>query len=111
MADRPRAGLVVATSLFLGLVIGWGTESATPWLTTFLGVSAVVVFGLGLGIVEGPTLISAIYLSRRATRAWVRSALQATAPFLGFFAYLIAYGLSRQPLLTFPFRVLPSGLG
>jgi len=64
-----------------------------------------VVFGLGLAIVEGPTLISAIYLSRRATEAWVRSAAQATAPFLGFFAYLIGYGFPRHPMLGFPLPI------
>jgi hypothetical protein len=103
MRERSRAAVVVSSSLFIGVVIGGLTELATPGLSAFLGVSSVVVFGLGLAIVEGPTLISAIILSRHVSRMWVRSALQATAPFLGFFAYLVAYGLARRPPLTFPF--------
>ncbi len=103
MAERSRSGLVVASSLLIGLLFGWSVQTATPWLSAFLGVSAVAIFGIGLGIVEGPTLISALVLSRRVTRMWVRSALQATAPFLGFFAYLVAYGLSRRPPFTLPF--------
>jgi hypothetical protein len=103
MKERTRSGAVVSSSLFIGLVIGWLTELGTPWLSGFLGVSAVVVFGIGLGIVEGPTLVSAIVLARRVTRMWVRSALQATAPFLGFFAYLVAYGISRHLAVVFPF--------
>lgn len=103
MKESSRSGLVVTTSLLIGLILGGVIEAATPWLTGFLGVNAVVVFGLGLGIVEGPTLVSAIVLTRRVTRAWVRSALEATAPFLGFSAYLVAYGVSRRPPLSFPF--------
>jgi hypothetical protein len=106
MRERTRSGTVVASSLVIGTVLGWLVELGTPWLSGFLGVSAVVVFGIGLGIVEGPTLVSAIVLSRRVTRMWVRSALEATAPFLGFFAYLVAYGISRH----LPF-VLPLGGG
>ncbi len=107
MAERTRSGAVLATSALLGLLIGGGTEVSSPWLETFLGVSGVVIFGLGLAVVEGPTLISAIVLARRVTRAWVRSALQASGPFVGFFAYLVAYGLLRHPLFAFPFRVWP----
>jgi len=94
---------VILISLFIGLVIGGVIQFSTPWLVAFLGVSAVVIFGIGLAIVEGPTLISAIVLSRKVTRMWVRSALQATGPFLGFFAYLVAYGVARHPVFTFPF--------
>ncbi len=86
----------------IGSVLGGLTEAFTPWLSGFLGVSATVIFGVGLGFVEGPTLISAIVLSRRVTRMWVRSALQATGPFLGFFAYLVAYGVLRHPPFAFP---------
>jgi hypothetical protein len=57
--------------------------------------------------VEGPTLISAVVLSRKVTRAWVRSALQATGPFLGFIAYLAAYGIFRNPPFAFPFTSFP----
>ncbi|MCI4352226.1 MAG: hypothetical protein L3K14_02420 [Thermoplasmata archaeon] len=66
-------------------------------------MSAVDIFGIGLGIVEGPALISAIVLARKVTRMWVRSALQATGPFLGFFAYVVAYGVLRHPPFAFPF--------
>lgn len=97
---------MVTASVVIGLLIGWGAALATPWLMTFLGVSAVVIFGLGLAVVEGPTLISAIYISRRVTRTWVRSALQAAGPFLGFVAYLLAFGFAQHPLQLFP---LPLG--
>ncbi len=103
MSERSRSGLVVTTSLLIGVVFGVAAELATPFLSGFLGVSDVVIFGLGLGIVEGPTLVASIVLTRRVTRMWVRSALEATAPFLGFFAYLVAYGVSRHPPFTFPF--------
>jgi hypothetical protein len=93
----------VNSLLFIGRDIGWLTEPGTPWLCGFLGVSAVVVFGIGLAIVEGPTLGSAIVLARRVTRMWGRSALQAAAPFLGFFAHLVAYGISRHLAVGFPF--------
>ncbi len=105
MAERARSGAVLATSALIGLLIGGGTELSSPWLETFLGVSGVVIFGLGLAVVEGPTLIAAIVMARRVTRAWVRSALQASGPFVGFFAYLVAYGLLRHPLFAFPFRL------
>lgn len=103
MGARSRGGTVVVASLFIGVLIGWGTALATDWFTGFLGVSAVVIFGLGLAVVEGPTLISAIYISRRETRPWVRSAWQASGPFLGFVAYLLAYGLAQHALLGVPF--------
>jgi hypothetical protein len=95
---------VLIVSLFIGVVIGAGTEIFTPWLGAFLGVNAIVIFGLGLALVEGPTLISAIVMSRRVTRVWVRNALEASAPFVGFFAYIVAYGYSRHPPFSFPFR-------
>jgi hypothetical protein len=103
MGERSRSGVIVTSSLFIGLVIGGLIQFLTPWLEGYLGVDAVVVFALGIGIVEGPTLISSIVLARRITRMWVRSALQATAPFLGFFGYLVAYGFLRHPPFTFPF--------
>lgn len=103
MAERSRVGAVVVASLLIGFLMGYGTEFASPWLTAYLGVSAIVIFGIGLGIVEGPTLISAIFIARKVTRPWVRSALQATGPFLGLFAYLVGYGLSRHPGLDLPF--------
>jgi hypothetical protein len=109
MGERSRTGAVVVSSLFIGGALGGLIEVFTPWLEVFLGVSAVVIFGLGLGIVEGPTLISAVVLSRRATRAWVRSALQATGPFLGFVAYVAAYGILRHPPFTFPCFVCSGG--
>jgi hypothetical protein len=102
MRESSRSGFVVATSLLIGLAFGGLVEMFTPWLEQFLGVSAAVIFGVGLGIVEGPTLISAIVISRKVTRIWVRSALQATGPFLGFFAYVVAYGLLRHPPFAFP---------
>jgi hypothetical protein len=34
---------------------------------------------------------------------WVRSALQAAGPFLGFFSYIVAYGFLRHPPFAFPF--------
>jgi hypothetical protein len=101
--ENTRAGLVVSVSLLIGLLIGGATQALSPSLEGFLGVNAVVVFGLGIGIVEGPTLITAIVMCRRVTRAWVRNALQAAAPFLGFFAYLVAYGVLRHPPFSFPF--------
>ena len=103
MGERSRSGIVLLTSLLIGLAVGGLTQLFTPWIEDFLGISAVAVFGIGLGVVEGPTLISAIVLSRRVTRQWVRSALQASAPFLGFFAYLAAYGVARHPPFAFPF--------
>lgn len=103
MTERSRTGIVIVTSLVIGLVIGGAVEYFTPWIEGVFGVSAVAIFGLGLGIVEGPTLIAAIVLARKVNRAWVRSALQATGPFLGFFAYLVAYGLLRHPVFAFPF--------
>jgi hypothetical protein len=103
MRESSRSGAVVATSLFIGGVLGGLTEVFTPWLSGFLGVSEVAIFGIGLAIVEGPTLISAIFLARKVTRMWVRSALQATGPFLGFFAYVVAYGVLRHPPFAFPF--------
>lgn len=103
MGERSRTGAVVVTALLIGLVIGGLMEYGTPWIEAYLGVSTVVIFGIGLGIVEGPTLISSIVLSRRLTRIWVRNALQATGPFLGFFAYLVGYGLLRHPPFAFPF--------
>lgn len=93
----------MSVALFIGIVTGGLTQLFTPWLEGFLGISAVAVFGIGLGFVEGPTLVSAIALCRRVTRMWVRSALEATAPFLGFFAYLVSYGLTRHPPFAFPF--------
>jgi hypothetical protein len=109
MGERARSGAVILSSLFIGSVLGAVVELSTPWLEAFLGVSAVVIFGLGLGIVEGPTLIAAVVLSRRITRMWVRSALQATGPFLGFLAYLAAYGFLRHPPFAFPFVLRPGG--
>lgn len=103
MVENPRSGAVIGSSLLIGLVFGVGTELLSPWLETFLGVNAIVVFGLGIAIVEGPALIAAIVIARRVARAWVRNALQATAPFLAFFAYLVGYGLARHPPFTFPF--------
>lgn len=105
MTERSQSSGVVIVALLIGLVTGGLVQLFTPWLSDFLGISDVAVFGIGLGIVEGPTLISAIVLSRRVTRIWVRSALQATAPFLGFFAYLVAYGISRHPPFSFPFSI------
>ncbi len=102
MTERSQSGVVVVSALFIGFFTGVLVELFTPWLSGFLGISGVAVFGIGLGIVEGPTLISAIVLSRRVTRMWVRSALQATAPFLGFFAYLVAYGVSQHPPFSLP---------
>jgi hypothetical protein len=60
-------------------------------------------FGVGIAPVEGPTLIAAIVLARKVTRIWVRSALRATGPFLGFFAYVVGYGVLRHPPFAFPF--------
>ncbi|MCI4347247.1 MAG: hypothetical protein L3J97_01345 [Thermoplasmata archaeon] len=100
--ENSRSGVVVASSLLIGSTFGALVEIFSPWLEGFLGVSAVVIFGLGLGIVEGPTLISAIVISRRVARVWVRSALQATGPFLGFLAYVVCYGLLRHPPFAFP---------
>jgi hypothetical protein len=94
---------VVTTCVLIGLVIGALIEHFTGWLKGYLGVSTVVIFGIGLGIVEGPTLIAAIVLARKVTRMWVRSALQATGPFLGFFAYLVAYGFLLHPVFAFQF--------
>ncbi len=105
MRERSRAGAVIAASLLIGLVIGGLLELSTPWIEGFLGVSAVVIFGLGLGVVEGPTLLSSIVLARKVTRTWVRSALQAVGPFLGFLAYLVGYGFLRHPVFSFPFLV------
>jgi hypothetical protein len=105
MGERYQSGVVIVTSLLLGLLLGGLVEYLSPRLEPFLGVSAVVIFGLGLGIVEGPTLIASIFLSRRVTRAWVRSALQAAGPFLGFFAYLVGYGVLRHPPFAFPFEL------
>ena len=101
--ENSRSGLVVTVSIVIGSLIGGATQVMSPWLEGFLGVSAVVVFGLGIGIVEGPTLIAAIVLCRRVSRTWVKNALQAAAPFLGFFAYLVAYGVLRHPPFAFPF--------
>lgn len=103
MRENSRSGAILAVSLFIGMAIGVGTEILTPWLGQFLGVDAVVIFGLGLAFVEGPTLISTIVMARRVTRVWVRNALQASGPFVGFFAYLLAYGISRHPPFNFPF--------
>ncbi|HLY77010.1 MAG TPA: hypothetical protein VKT21_03920 [Thermoplasmata archaeon] len=103
MRESSRSGVVVGASLFIGFVLGAMTEFLTPWLEGYLGVSAAVVFGVGIVIVEGPTLIAAIVLSRKVTRMWVRSALQATGPFVGFFAYVVAYGVLRHPPFAFPF--------
>ncbi|HZY92944.1 MAG TPA: hypothetical protein VFG07_09290 [Thermoplasmata archaeon] len=103
MGERSRSGTVIVTSILIGLAVGALVQVFTPWLGDFLGISPVAVFGIGLGIVEGPTLISAIVLARRVTRVWVRSALQAGAPFLGFFAYLVSYGILRHPPFAFPF--------
>lgn len=103
MRESSLSSGVLAVSLLIGLAFGVGIELLTPWLGRFLGVNAVVVFGLGLALVEGPTLITAIVMARRITRVWVRNALQASGPFLGFFAYLVAYGVSRHPPFSFPF--------
>lgn len=97
-------------SILIGAVIGAGVQILTPRLDTFLGVDPVVVFGLGIGVVEGPTLVAAIVLCRRVNRAWVRNALQAAAPFIGFSAYLFAYGLLRHPPFSFPFLGTGAGL-
>ena len=105
MNERSQSEVVIATSILIGLAFGVLVEVFSVWIENYLGLSAVAVFGLGLGVVEGPTLISAIILSRRITRNWVRSALQASAPFVGFFAYLIAYGFLRHPLFSLPFCV------
>jgi hypothetical protein len=107
MRESFQSGTVVATSLIIGIVLGGLTEVFTPWLEGFLGVSASVIFGVGLVIVEGPTLITAIFLSRKVTRIWVRSALQAAGPFLGFFGYVVAYGVLRHPPFAFPFGAPP----
>lgn len=106
MPENSRAGAVIATSLAIGFLIGVATQLLTDPLEGFLGVNAVVVFGLGIGVVEGPALISAIVLTRRVVRPWVRSSLQAAATFVAFSAYLLAYGLLRNPPFTFPFRLL-----
>jgi hypothetical protein len=103
MRENTRSGVVVVCTLFIGVVLGGLTELFTPWLSVFLGVSATVVFGVGVAIVEGPTLLAAIVLARKVTRMWVRNALQATGPFLGFFGYLVAYGFLRHPPFAFPF--------
>jgi hypothetical protein len=103
MRESSRSGVVVAFTLFIGIVLGGLTELFTPWLSTYLGVSAEIIFGVGIVIVEGPTLIAAIVISRRVTRMWVRSALQAAGPFLGFFGYIVAYGFLRHPPFAFPF--------
>ena len=103
MRESSRSGVVVFCSLLIGFVLGGSVEFFTPWLGTYLGVSAAVVFGVGIVLAEGPTLIAAIFLARKVTRAWVRSALQATGPFLGFFAYVVGYGLLRHPPFAFPF--------
>jgi hypothetical protein len=95
--------MVVAISMFIGFMLGGFTEYFTPWLESYLSVSAAVIFGVGIVIVEGPTLITAIVLARKVTRMWVRSALQATGPFVGFFAFVVAYGVLRHPLFAFPF--------
>ncbi len=102
MRENSRSGLVLLTSLLIGGAIGAATQILTPGFEEFLGVSPVVVFGLGIGVVEGPTLVTAIVLCRRVQRAWVRNALQAAAPFVGFFAYLVAYGILRHPPFSFP---------
>jgi hypothetical protein len=103
MRESSRSGVVVVCTLAIGLILGGLTELFTPWLSGYLGVSAEVIFGVGIVIVEGPTLIAAIVLARRVTRMWVRSALQATGPFLGFFGYIVAYGFLRHPPFAFPF--------
>lgn len=103
VTERTRSGTVVTVALVIGVLTGALTQLLTPWVEGFLGISAVAVFGIGLGFVEGPTLVAAIALCRRVTRMWVRSALEATAPFLGFFAYLVAYGVTRHPPFAFPF--------
>lgn len=105
MNERSQSGVIISTSILIGLAFGALVEVFSYWIEIYLGLSAVAVFGLGLGVVEGPTLISAIILSRRITRNWVRSALQATAPFVGFFAYLVAYGFLRHPFFSLPFCV------
>lgn len=104
MKESSRSALVVGTATVIGLVIGSLIELSTPWVSTFLGISAVAVFGIGLGIVEGPTLVASIVQARFVTRQWVRSALQASAPFLGFFAYLVGYGLALHPPFHFHVR-------
>jgi hypothetical protein len=103
MRESSRSGVVVVCSLFIGALLGALTEFFTPWLDGFLGVSAAIIFGVGIVIVEGPTLIAAIVLARKVTRMWVRSALQAAGPFLGFFSYIVAYGFLRHPPFAFPF--------
>jgi hypothetical protein len=105
MPENSRAGWVILTSLAIGGVIGVATQLFTGPVETFLGVNAVVVFGLGIGVVEGPALVSAIILTRRVVRTWVRSSLEASATFFAFFAYVVAYGLLRHPPFTFPFRL------
>lgn len=105
MPENSRAGLVILTSLVIGSLIGVATQVLSVPLQAFLGVNAVVVFGLGIGVVEGPALISAIVLTRRVVRPWVRSSLQAAATFVAFSAYLVAYGLLLHPPFTFPFIV------
>lgn len=102
MPENSRAGVVVLCSVLIGSLIGALTQVLTNPLEGFLGVNAVVVFGLGIGVVEGPALIAAIVLTRRVVRPWVRSSLQATATFFAFFAYLVAYGLLRHPPFSFP---------
>ncbi|HYK94068.1 MAG TPA: hypothetical protein VEY07_08540 [Thermoplasmata archaeon] len=97
MTERARSAGILTLSAVIGGATGAVVEVGTPWFGDFLGISAVGVFGIGLAVVEGPTLISAIVLARRVTRNWVRSALQASSPFLGFFAYLVAYGVLRHP--------------
>jgi hypothetical protein len=103
MRENSRSGVVVTICLLIGAVLGALTEYFTPWLSGYLGISAADIFGVGIVIVEGPTLIAAIVLSRKATRVWVRSALQAAGPFLGFFSYIVAYGFLRHPPFAFPF--------
>lgn len=110
MRERYQSTLILVTALLIGVFTGVLVEVFTPWIEVYLGISAVAVFGIGLGVVEGPTLVSAIVMARRITRAWVRSALQASAPFLGFFAYLVAYGFLRHPLFSLPLD-LPNLLG
>lgn len=110
MRERYQSTLILVTALLIGVFTGVLVEVFTPWIEVYLGISAVAVFGIGLGVVEGPTLVSAIVMARRITRAWVRSALQASAPFLGFFAYLVAYGFLRHPFFSLPLD-LPNLLG
>ena len=103
MRESSRSGVVVVVSLLIGFLLGGTVEYFTPWLEGYFGVSAAVIFGVGIVMVEGPTLIAAIVLARKVTRIWVRNALQATGPFLGFFAFVLAYGLLRHPPFAFPF--------